>query len=93
MADTPLKNEGGLPSNVKDLTHEQLEVLASIPPEKLGEETLNQLGHHKKPVLNAIRAKCFDCVGNSYTEVRKCVSVNCSLWVYRLGKNPFRKTE
>ena len=93
MTDTPLKNEGGLPANIKDLTYDQLEVLASIPPEKLGEETLNQLGHQKKPVLNAIRAKCFDCVGNSYTEVRKCASVGCSLWAYRTGKNPFRKTK
>ena len=93
MTDTPLKNEGVLPSNVKDLTYNQKEALASIPPKKLGEETLKQLGHRKKPILNVIRAKCFDCVGNSYTEVRKCVSVDCSLWVYRLGKNPFRKTE
>ncbi|MDA9190029.1 hypothetical protein N9P07_01195 [Alphaproteobacteria bacterium] len=93
MTDTPLKNEGGLSSNIKDLTHDQRAGLASIPPEKLGEETLNQLGHRKKPILNAIRANCFDCAGNSYAEVRKCISVGCSLWAYRTGKNPFRKTE
>ena len=80
----------GLPTNVNDLPYEQCETLASIPRKKLGEETLNRLGHRKKPILNAIRAKCFYCAGKSYSGIRKCVLVDCSLWVYRTGKYLFK---
>jgi len=33
----------------------------------------------------AIRAKCLDCCGNQYTEVRECTSWSCPLWAYRMG--------
>ena len=41
--------------------------------------------------LKAIRAKCFDCSGGKYNEIRKCSAKNCPLYTYRLGKNPNRK--
>ena len=93
MTKTPRKNKGGSPLNnldVHSLTNEQL---AAIPPEKLGGSALHQLGHYKRPTLSAIRWKCFDCSGCNWLEVEKCVSVSCSLWPYRMGKNPFRKRE
>jgi hypothetical protein len=38
----------------------------------------------------AIRAKCLDCMGGSSKEVRLCNIPECSLFPYRLGKNPAR---
>jgi len=40
--------------------------------------------------VKAIRAKCLNCVGRP-SEVRKCEDRNCSLYLYRFGKNPNRK--
>ena len=45
----------------------------------------------EKNPLRAIRAKCLDCCCGSASEVRKCVAVDCSLWPFRIGVNPFRK--
>jgi hypothetical protein len=41
--------------------------------------------------LKAIREKCIDCCCGNSSEVRKCVAVDCALWPYRMGTNPFRK--
>ena len=40
--------------------------------------------------LKAIRAKCLDC---AYTaaEVRDCPCVDCDLYPFRFGKNPYVK--
>lgn len=43
----------------------------------------------KNPV-KAIRDFCLDCCGDSYSFVKECTSVNCALYPFRLGKNPFR---
>lgn len=40
--------------------------------------------------IKAIRAKCLDCSGSQPSEVRKCESFGCSLFPYRMGKNPNR---
>jgi len=58
-------------------------------PIELPAESLAKLGHHKRSVLKAVRENCLDCCGNNRAEVRRCSSVGCSLWVYRLGRNPF----
>lgn len=42
--------------------------------------------------LEAIRAKCLDCVYNA-SEVKACVSTNCPLHPFRFGKNSFIKRE
>ncbi len=53
---------------------------------------LDQLkGHVKKPLLKVIRKKCLDCCCNQHSEVRKCPITDCSLWPYRMGKNPFHQ--
>jgi hypothetical protein len=41
--------------------------------------------------LDVIRARCLDCCCEQAEEVRKCVSVTCPSWPYRMGVNPFRK--
>lgn len=41
--------------------------------------------------LKSIRAHCIECMGGSPQTVRECVSVQCALHDFRLGKNPRRK--
>lgn len=41
--------------------------------------------------LKAIRAKCLDCSGESYAEVRLCTITKCPLYPFRDGHNPNRK--
>ena len=41
--------------------------------------------------LKAIREKCLDCCCGNASEIRKCVAVDCALWPFRMGSNPFRK--
>jgi hypothetical protein len=55
----------------------------------MSKSLLAEIGHSQMPLLKVIRAKCLDC---SYTasEVRRCTAVDCSLWPYRMGTNPFR---
>ncbi len=38
--------------------------------------------------MKAIREKCMECSNWQYSEVRRCPSTDCALWVYRLGKKP-----
>lgn len=44
---------------------------------------------HPSP-LKAIRAKCIDCSAGVAKEVRECVVTDCSLYPFRMGKNPNR---
>ena len=41
--------------------------------------------------LQAIRKKCLDCSAYDKTEVRNCIIPDCSLYPFRMGKNPNRK--
>jgi len=41
--------------------------------------------------LKQIRLKCLDCSTFRVSEVRGCRMVDCSLYPYRMGKNPNRK--
>ncbi len=59
-------------------------------PTKVPSDFLARYYGEKNP-LRAIRAKCLDCCCGSASEVRKCVAVDCSLWPFRIGVNPFRK--
>lgn len=45
-----------------------------------------------KPIspMKAIRLKCLDCCCNSPYEVKLCPSVDCPIYPFRLGKNPYR---
>lgn len=40
--------------------------------------------------IRAIRAKCLDCCCGQANEVRLCPCLDCSLYPYRLGKDPAR---
>jgi hypothetical protein len=44
-----------------------------------------------KSPLQRIKEKCLECSAGSPTEVRECPVVDCALYEYRLGKNPYRK--
>ena len=59
-------------------------------PEDVPSEILALYYREKNP-LKALRARCLDCCCGSATEVRKCVSIDCPSWPFRLGKNPFRQ--
>lgn len=48
-----------------------------------------RLLEHAESPIKGIRAKCIDCSGDNVAEVRKCVAVNCALWPFRMGMNPF----
>lgn len=38
--------------------------------------------------MKAIRLKCLDCCGGSFSEVRECTVKRCPLYRYRSGHNP-----
>jgi hypothetical protein len=38
--------------------------------------------------LKAIRRKCLECSGGSFSEVRICAISDCPLWPYRIGRRP-----
>lgn len=40
--------------------------------------------------IKAIRRHCLRCMGGSAVAVAECVSVECALWPFRTGKNPYR---
>jgi hypothetical protein len=51
---------------------------------------LELMGHERMSAMEAIRAKCLDCVGGSWNEVRLCTAITCPNWPFRTGKNPWR---
>ncbi len=38
--------------------------------------------------IKAIRAKCLDCSGGQYIEVKLCPIKDCTLYPYRMGRRP-----
>jgi hypothetical protein len=58
-------------------------------PIELPAAGLEELGHRRRNPIEVMRIFCLDCMGGNRAEVRRCTSVGCSLWPYRLGKNPF----
>jgi hypothetical protein len=58
-------------------------------PRQIPTSVLEEIGHKATPVLGVLRAHCLDC-SHSVSEVRRCTSVSCALWPYRMGTNPFR---
>ena len=43
--------------------------------------------------VKAIRAKCLDCCGLQWSEVKVCPIKSCPLYPYRLGKRPKKDAE
>lgn len=60
-----------------------------LDPRNLTEQQLAEIGHTRQPLLKALRAKCVDC-SHAQAEAARCTAVDCSLWPYRMGTNPFR---
>lgn len=60
-------------------------------PRGMTADELSELGHSRMSPMDVIRARCLDCCCNQANEVRKCTSVQCPSWPYRMGKNPWRK--
>jgi hypothetical protein len=58
-------------------------------PREISRDELATL-HDPMPVLKAIRAKCLDCCCYQEGEVRKCAAIECPLWPFRMGSNPWR---
>lgn len=58
-------------------------------PRKMSPDQLNAAGHHKRPILEAIRANCLACCNDNAAEVRRCAMIQCDMWPYRMGSNPF----
>lgn len=40
--------------------------------------------------VKAIRAFCLECCGDNRKDVLECTAPQCSLYPFRLGKNPYR---
>jgi hypothetical protein len=50
------------------------------------------IARYKNRIRNAqsaIRSFCIECMGGCEKSVTECVSVECSLYHFRMGKNPF----
>jgi hypothetical protein len=65
------------------------ELVGKIPSEVPTE--ILSLNHGEKNPLKALRARCLDCCCDQPSEVRKCISVECPSWPFRMGTNPFRQ--
>ncbi len=44
------------------------------------------MGENKLTRKKAIRLKCLDCMAGQVKEVRLCLSRDCPLWIFRMGK-------
>ncbi len=59
-------------------------------PRKMTTFDLCLAGIERQSRGDAIRAKCLDCCGDSPAEVRRCGAVDCALWPFRMGTDPWR---
>lgn len=66
------------------------EYLIGRDPRDMPHADLHALGHQPMSPLAAIRLRCIDCCGGSTAEVRRCVSVTCPLFPFRMHFNPWR---
>jgi len=51
------------------------------------------MGKKRLTPVQAIRAKCLECSGGSYKEIRLCVIPDCPPYPFRMGKNPNRRRQ
>lgn len=59
-------------------------------PRKMNRNDLEAIGLARVSRGDAIRAKCLDCMVGSPAEVRRCAAIECALWSFRMGTDPFR---
>lgn len=67
--------------------------LIGLNPLEIDVNDLADAGHKQQPLAKAIRQNCLDCMGGSPGEVRKCAAIQCAMWPYRMGKNPFQASK
>lgn len=72
----------------KSPTEADVGQLVGRDPRQIPRAEIRLLQHPESP-SKAVRAKCIDCSGGNATEVRKCVTIRCALWPFRMGVNPF----
>lgn len=56
---------------------------------KVEDSVVLQYRRRIKNPATAIRAFCMKCMGGAMAEVRRCEAMNCPLWSFRMGTNPF----
>lgn len=59
-------------------------------PRKMSTADLEACGLQRQSRGDAMRAKCLDCCCGSAAEVRRCGAVDCALWPFRTGTDPWR---
>jgi len=64
-------------------------LLVGKHPAEVPSKILARYYREQNPV-KAIRTRCLDCCCGNASEVRKCVSIECPSWPFRMGVNPFR---
>lgn len=68
-------------------TKTRTDLAATWPPTAAA---AREAGHVPLSPLKAIRAKCLDCANHQTSEIRRCESINCSLWPFRAAQHPWR---
>ena len=59
-------------------------------PRRMTGDELAALDHQRMGPLKALRLCCVDCSAGSAAEVRRCASLQCPAWPFRMGENPWR---
>jgi hypothetical protein len=59
-------------------------------PRTMTQDELRAMRHEPMSPLDAIRAKCLDCMAGSDREVRLCAAMTRPSWPFRMGKSPWR---
>ncbi len=75
---------------LKEPLYASISHLVGKDPRSVGAEGLMDAGIEPVSPLKAIRARCVACCDGSEYEARLCTIVDCPLWPFRTGKNPFR---
>lgn len=75
--------------------HTEMDSVEGVPvgrdPRRMDAVELEALGRPRISRGDAIRAKCIECAGNSPAEVRRCGAIDCALWPFRMGTDPYRE--
>jgi hypothetical protein len=60
-------------------------------PRSMSVADLEAAGRPRISRGDAIRAKCLDCCCGAPAEVRRCAMIDCALWPFRMGTDPYRE--
>lgn len=78
-------------TDINNIPEYQASSLAARTGSQLFKQLKSQLSGSENRISpsKAIRLKCLDCCCGSTTEVMFCPCKDCSLWVFRFGRNPY----